>query len=157
MEFDDEQLPNESSISNMQRSYAGNVGILSTQEKTDKLQKLDWQTNTKILSQMAAHAPNNTIRSYIRGLIELNKADEEQILSLFKESLPRKNPVLPPNGNFNQLFRLFIQNETQLIGELIQISLDSNKETSESIGLILLRRLEALSVLSNFQTNGIFI
>ncbi len=158
MEFNDEQLPNESSICNMRSSYANEISTLSSSKEIDEIiNKLDWQSNTQILSNLANHAPNNRIKMYVIGLIELNKADETQLNSTFKITPSRRNPPLNSFGNFNQTFRIFVRNETSLLSDLSQILLFSSKNESEIVLSIITRRLEALKMLSNFQTSGFFL
>ena len=158
MEFNDEQLPSESSICNMQNSYAQNVSTLSTTSEIDEiLNKIDWQSNTQILLNLANRASNTSIRNYILGLIELNQADETQLNNTFKLTPTRRNPPISLNKSFNQQFKAYVTNETNLLTKLISILLFSNKNESEIVVSIINRRLEALSMLANFQTNGIFL
>ena len=156
MEFDDEQLPNESSICNMQSSYATNA-CSATNETAELLDKIDWQANSQILSNMAKHSTSSAIKNYIRGLIELNSADEQQILDVFKHNVARKNPTLSFVGNYNQLFKHYLENEVNLLTVLIQILTQSNKEQSRPLSSIIIRRLEAMLMLANFQTTSFFV
>ena len=154
MEFDDEQFPNENSICNMQRSYASEIKAMSESKDNQIFEQINWESNSQILNDLAKKAPNNSIREYLLGLIELNQSDKNQLESLLKEKDLTKNPVLNTNQNrnFNQLLRLFIQNETTLLSILTQILVSSSKEVSSAVALIVIRRLEALKIISNFQT-----
>jgi len=154
MEFDDEQLPSESSICNMQNCYANKVSALNENSDIEKtFNAIDWQRNEQLLSNLANRTQSSSVRSYINGLIELDKDDKTNLASALKIKDTTKNPVLNQNlgSSFNQLFRLFIQDETRLLASLIQLIQLANREQSELISSIIIRRLEALSMLSNFQ------
>ncbi len=155
MEFDDEQLPSESSICNMQHSYANSVSTLSENIDIEKIfNAIDWQQSEQLLLNLTNKAQYSNIKSYIKGLIELNNKDKEQLSATLKIKDITKNPVLNKNYNssFNQLNRLFLQNETLLLANLTKLLPLVNRGQSEQIVAIIIRRLEALRMLSNFQT-----
>ena len=106
---------------------------------------------------MVNHTQNNLVKQYIDGLIELNQADEKQVLEIFKVTPSRKNPTIGKTGNYNQLFRYYLKSESSLLSNLVDIMQLANKEQLTLLSKIIARRLEALSTLVNFQTNSFFL
>ncbi len=160
MEFNDEQFPNETSICNMQKSYANDVEIYKTNsEASDILDSIDWQENIILLKDLATKSPSENIKNYIIGLVNLNEADHKELYDLYKLDIPRKNPVLNSflAQNYTHLFRSFIKSETGLLGHIIELLVISNSTQQNSLTKILARRLEALATLSQLQTNGFFM
>ncbi|MBR4270671.1 MAG: hypothetical protein IKQ31_03235 [Clostridia bacterium] len=159
MEFNDEQFPNETSICNMQKSYANDVFISkNNSEILDILNSINWQEDTLLLKDLASKAPNESIRNYIMGLVGLNEADQKELYDLFKLDIPRKNPTLNSyiNQNYNSVFKAFVKSETNVLNSIIELLVISSSAQT-SLTQMLSRRLEALATLSQFQTNGFFI
>ena len=123
MEFNDEQLPNETSMRLMQQGY---TKVKALQNENDSQQNntnsitndfsraqsliasnIDWSGNSQLLSNMCARTQNRSIKNYIRGLIELNNQDKQEINDLYSQNQFRRNPNLTntTTSNFNSAFR----------------------------------------------------
>lgn len=164
MEYDDFQTPDELSMRKMNREYAQNVAAQqSCSDCTDKtriVERLDWTTNDNLLRILAARAGNNCQSRYLRELIELNSADRADLNSLYpREAGSRADPTLGTSApsTFNGVLREYIQEETVLIADLVNVlNLEQNAESKSVVYNILSRRLQSLRTLAGLINGGIF-
>lgn len=179
MNFNDEQLPDENSIRQMQRSYAGNIRALQNEENADTTapstttspiatdndelntiaNNIDWETNSALLNNLLSRTQNRCMRGFIRGLIPLNEKDRDEINSFYTNNRIRRNPSIIGNmpNIFGVALRDYIRNEAELLDGLVQLLYTETDETRKtSIYNIIRRRLDALDTLASFWSNGFF-
>ena len=175
MEFNDEQLPNETSMRLMQQGYTkvkalqnkndpqneNNNSISTDLSRAQSLiaSNIDWNGNSQLLSNMCARTQNRCMKNYIRGLIELNNQDRQEINNLYQQNQFRRNPNLinTTSGNFNSAFRDYVRSETQVLDNLVDlIQSESTQNTRSTLSNIVRRRLDALDTLASFTTNNFF-
>ena len=179
MNFNDEQLPDENSIRQMQRSYAGNIRALQNEENAnntapptttnpiatdnDELNtianNIDWETNLTLLNNLLARTQNRCMRGFIRGLIPLDEKDRDEINSFYTNNRIRRNPSIIGNmpNIFGVALRDYIRNEAELLDGLTQLLYTETDEARKtSIYNIIRRRLDALDTIASFWSSGFF-
>ncbi len=149
--FDDEKLPDDNNMSNMQMAYAQNNNkIQILQDSTSNDKNIDWQSIDATLKALTKRVQNTDVRQFLEQLIILNNADEQEWNAILNIENIRQNPRLFAYNNLNLrgLYKMYFCQEITLIGNVLRVAQQDNFVHKQAINIIF-RRLEAIKMLLN--------
>lgn len=148
MQFDDSAIPTGQAMENLRQGYSKlampfkNVEILAeNQTKNSNLFNL-FTKEIKLLNTLADSAKNVSVKEYLKALA--NKSEEE--LQRLIKDFPKLDNTLGQNPEFfnklnsNQNFKVFLQNDLELIGDLASSMLTVSKEDEKKLLFSMLNR-----------------